>query len=119
MNLAECLCYATPIAAIGVIASILWLATEPKANYQLRYNAGQNLLISVALFAVGLVFSIGITVLNFIPFIGGVMAGFSGLIYWIILMGGMGLYGYLAYQAYHGNTIKLPYVCDIVDSAIK
>jgi uncharacterized membrane protein len=118
MNVAECLCY-VPIAAIGLIASVLWLASEPKSNYQIRFHAVQSLVLGGAFFAVAVVFSIGMMILGFIPFIGPILGMVSGLVFWVLSLAVGALYVYLAIQAFQRNTIKLPYVSDVVENLIK
>jgi len=56
-NIAAGLCY-LPICAINLIASILWIATEPKTNKLVRLHAFQSLFL-LAAYIVG---AIGIAV---------------------------------------------------------
>lgn len=67
-KLASILCY-TPILLISIVAPIVWLKTEPKANKQLRFHAIQGLAISLT--------AIGIGVLNGILM--GVLVSILGL----------------------------------------
>lgn len=118
MNLAECLCY-VPFAAVGLIVSILWLVTEPKSNYNIRYQSAQSLVISVAFIAAFVVLWVGTFMLALIPFLGAIFTGASGLIQFLLSCGFIGLSIYLAVQAYKRNTVKLPYVSGIVETLIK
>lgn len=52
-NIAAGLCY-IPVCAIGLIASILWIATEPKSSKFVRFHAFQSLFLLVTNLVVGI-----------------------------------------------------------------
>src|SRR5678816_3141713 len=56
---AAALCY-LPLCCcwLNIIASVLWLASEPKESRFLRFHALQGLLLAAVFFGVGLVFRI-------------------------------------------------------------
>ena len=116
-NVAECLCY-VPIPAIGLLAAILWLVTEPKGNQALRFQAVQSLVLAAVTVAASIAINIGIWILAFVPFIGPVLASLSGMVVGILGFALFGFYCYLAYQAYQRNTIRLPYVGDVADNLL-
>jgi uncharacterized membrane protein len=113
MNNAGLVCY-IPVCAINVIASIVFLATEPKSNTFLRFHAWQSLLLSAAYIVVAIVISVvqGVLASNaliqWLAFIPNVL--------WIVATIGymwksiaMGLY------AHKGGIDKLPVIGDIAD----
>ncbi len=109
---AALLCY-TPLAFINIGAGILWLATEPKENKQLRFHAIQGLMIVVAAVVLGVLNSVAssslIAVLGFSAF--RLMGLFSSLISLAFLA--TELYG--MYCVYQGHEFKLPYISEIAE----
>ncbi len=86
-NIAAGLCY-IPVCALNFIASILWIATEPKSSKFVRFHAFQSLFLA----AFGLVFGIalwifviigavvGATVSNVLGTIISAVVGLAGLV---------------------------------------
>ncbi len=126
-NVAAMLCYLPScLCCINLIASILWLATEPKTSRFVRFHALQGLLLWGANFVVSIVFRIlgaalgaGAAVtssgddISSIAFAGGNMViGLIGLainiVFFIIQIVGM-------IKANQGQMWKLPLIGDIAE----
>lgn len=115
-NVAGLLCY-LHICCIGLIASILWLVTEPKENKFLRFHSIQSLLLFGVMIIVWLIFWILGVGAAFSPS-GAAEAGASillilvqivvGLIFLVVIIIGM-------IKAYQGQMWKLPIIGDIAD----
>ncbi len=112
-SLAACLCY-LPIPLVGVIASIVWLVTEPKASLYVRFHAIQSLMVLGGLVAANIVISL-INFLNFIPIIGGVFSLLSGILLFAFVGVWFVLTIVLALKAKNGEMYKLPFIGDIAE----
>src|ERR1700676_4501326 len=66
-NIAATLCY-VPFLAVNLIAPAVWLVTEPKDNYFLRFHSAQAVVLTVGFLVVAV--ALGIT--TFIPFVGAI-----------------------------------------------
>lgn len=89
-NLAGALCY-----IVGFITGIIFLLIE-KENRFVRFHALQSIITFVAIFAVSIV-------LSFIPIIGWILS-------LLIAPVSFGLWLFLMWKAYKGETFKLPFV---------
>lgn len=111
-KLAGLLCY-VPFAFINVAFSVLWLATEPQTNRQLRFHAMQGLCLaavaiivtavtsglSAMLFAIGAWQMVqGLYTLEGLAFLAGAIVGII--------------------NAYHGVCYKLPYIGEFVEKRL-
>jgi uncharacterized membrane protein len=113
MNNAGLVCY-IPVCGINAIASIVFLATEPKSNTFLRFHAWQSLLLSAAYVVFGIVISI----------VQGLLAA-SPLIQWLAFIPNVlwivGTIGYIwksiamGLYAHKGGIDKLPIIGDLAD----
>lgn len=117
-NIAGLLCY-LHICCIGLVASILWLVTEPKENKFLRFHSIQSLLLLGVIFIVWVIFwflGVGVGLSGS----GAAEAGASillllvqmviGLIFLVVIIIGM-------IKAYQGQMWKLPVIGDIADKS--
>lgn len=108
-KLAGLLCY-VPFAFVNVAFSVLWLATEPQSNRELRFHAMQGLCLAGAALAVGMVISMlaalliplgawqvihGLYSLDTLAFIAAAIVGMV--------------------NAYNGKMYKLPYLGEFVE----
>lgn len=111
-NIAALLCY-LPVAFVNVGFSILWLATEPKANRIVRFHALQGLFLAGAALIVGMIISALSVVL--IP-LGAwqVLNGLYTLDSLVFLVGS--IVGMV--NAYNGIEYKLPYLGEIVEKQL-
>jgi len=102
-NIAGFLCY------LGWwITGIIFLIIE-KENQVVRFHAMQSILVFVALWILGILFSV---ILSFIPVVGwliGTLIWILTLILWILLM----------YKAYRGEMYKVPVVGNIAENLVK
>lgn len=111
-KLAGLLCY-VPVAFVNVAFSVLWLATEPQANRQLRFHAMQGLCLSAVAIIAGAVTS-------------GVSAMLITMGAWQMVQGLYTLEGlvFLAgaivgmVNAYNGVCYKLPYIGEFVEKRL-
>jgi uncharacterized membrane protein len=108
-NIAAMLAY-LPICCVGVISSVIWIATEPKENRLLRFHAMQSLFLSGAtiaaffilwvvqivagriFFAFGLVVllvELALSAVCLILFIMGCVKGYQGQMWKIPVIGDM------------------------------
>jgi uncharacterized membrane protein len=114
-NVAAGLCY-VPVCAINLIASILWIATEPKENKFVRLHAFQSLLLGVA----GIVFAIAMSIVfGIVGAIAGAtesgalvaIVGIISLVIWaafVIFMLAMIVMGLI--KAFGGQYWKMPII---------
>lgn len=118
IKIAAAACY-VPIMSIGLIASIAFLAIEPKEHTEIRFHAAQSLLYTVALIASS---TVGSVLMILLGVVAGVAAGMSdtlglimGLVYFlaflllmaVITLGGLGLF-VLAALAFMEKSPKVP-----------
>lgn len=108
-KLAGLLCY-VPFAFINVAFSVLWLATEPKENRELRFHAMQGLCLAGAALILGVVISGFSAVL--IPFGAWQMVHGLYTLETLAFLAGAVL-GMI--NAYNGKCYKLPYIGDFVE----
>ncbi|QQR57201.1 MAG: hypothetical protein IPG59_19790 [Candidatus Melainabacteria bacterium] len=105
-NKAAATCY---LPVLPVAPNVLWIMTEPARNKELRFHAYQGLGIFVIAFVLSMAGNI-IDMFSQIPVIGMVF----GLISWLLKFVAMVAYflvsGFLAYKAYEGEKIVLPYI---------
>lgn len=116
-NTAALLCY-LPVCAINLIASIIFLRTEPKANQFVRFHAMQSLVMSLGLIAGGFAVMVLTMVLGFIPLIGGMIAGVLNLA-WLLVIGvyiWKSITGMIA--AHKGEMTKIEYVGDFAEKKL-
>jgi uncharacterized membrane protein len=102
-NLAGTLAYAPFF--VGLVSSIVWVATEPKSNKFVRFHAFQSLAFFVASVAVSVVTSILGAFL-------GVLGGFLSMVV------GLGLFAVMIVcmvKAWKNEMFKLPVLGDFVE----
>ncbi len=105
-NKAAATCY---LPILPVAPNVLWLMTEPKKNKELRFHAYQGL----GIFIIALVLSMVANVVGMmagIPVIGVVFGIIDWLLHFIILVVFFLGNGFLAYKAYQGEKVVLPYL---------
>jgi len=113
-NIAALLCY-VPLAAINLIAPALWLVSEPKNNYFLRFHSAQALVLTLSYVGVAVVLFIGSTILHFIPLIGSLFGLLTGLV-GILVAGAFFLTSFfLMYAAFNNRLVKLPVIGALAD----
>jgi uncharacterized membrane protein len=115
-NVAGLLCY-LPICCINLIASIIWLASEPKENRFLRFHALQSLMligleiviwIVFAFLGVGMMFSPS----NAVGAAGSGLLSLVQIVIWLILLV---IHIVAMVKAYQGQFWKLPVIGDIAE----
>ena len=111
-KIAALLCYA-PIPFVCLIAPIVWLATEPKNNKQLRFHAVQALGIFVAALIFGVVNSVLTSVL--VGILGVGILWLVGPAQGLISLAFLGLMIYAMYQIWNDKPFKLPVLGDIAE----
>jgi uncharacterized membrane protein len=108
----------TYFPCIALLASILWLVTEPKSNTFLRFHALQSLIFGAALTVLFVVLAIGSTIIQAILLaVSGTLATIVGLIFTLVFVG-LGLATFGGYvlcmmKAYQGQMYKLPVVGEL------
>jgi len=110
-NVAAMLAY-LPICWISLVASIIWIASEPKENKFLRFHALQSLILTGALIAVYIVLWIFGAVAIRIFF------GFGLLVLLLevaVGVGGLVLFILGAVKGYQGQMWKLPIIGDMAE----
>jgi uncharacterized membrane protein len=118
-NVAAMLCY-LPVAGINLIASIAFLATEPKDNKLVRFHAIQ------ALFLLGSVIVLGSCLgvcAGLLPVVAAsvdddlALAGSIGTIVFSLLFafGALGTYALCMYQAHQSKIFRIPVIGQIAD----
>jgi uncharacterized membrane protein len=116
-NVAALLCY-TPLAAINIIAPIVWLKTEKKTNTVLRFHSMQALVLTGAYIAASIVLFVGGLILSVIP-VFGLFAAITHLISGCLTLGYLVVNIWMMVQAYKRRVIRLPMIADIADNLVK
>ncbi|MBX3074027.1 DUF4870 domain-containing protein [Candidatus Obscuribacterales bacterium] len=116
-NVAALICY-LPVPMFSLIAGIVWLMTEPKANLFVRFHAIQSLMLlgvlvvgNVAVYIVGL--------LSAIPVLGGIFAIISGLAWFGICAVWFIVSVVLMLKANQREMYKLPIIGDLAEQYAK
>jgi len=105
-NVAATLAYAPFF--IGLVFSIIWLASEPKSNRFVRFHAMQYLAFFIASVALSVITSV---VGAFLGFLGGLLS----------MVVGLGLFAVMIVcmvKAYKNEMFKLPVLGDLVESKL-
>ena len=125
-NVAALLCYMAWCCCIGIIASIIWLVTEPKENKFLRFHALQALFLvgvwigaEIVLGIVGFAIGAGTGMMR-----GGGMAPAGGLgiillwvaFHWFIRLIFFIIHVVAMIKAYGNQMWKLPVIGNLADS---
>jgi uncharacterized membrane protein len=111
-KVAGILCY-VPICLINVIASVVFLSTEPKSNTFVRFHAWQSIILAVATIAFGIVTTIVSAILGVIPVIGVLVGGLLSLLSFGVWVFYIGVSIWLIACASKGETKSLPYIGEI------
>lgn len=106
MNKAAATCY---LPFLPLAPNVLWLMTEPAKNKELRFHAYQGLGVLIIAFVLSMVAGV-IGWFAGIPVIGPVFAFIDWLLHFIILVVFFLGNGFLAYKAYQGEKVVLPYI---------
>jgi uncharacterized membrane protein len=117
-NVAGLLSYLLPVCCIGLVFSIIWLASEPKENRFLRFHALQSIAIAVLWLVVGVLF--WILAIAFVVGGPGGMAGAGGwglfgIIRFLVFLAFVGICVLGCVKAYQGEMWKLPIIGDIAE----
>ena len=91
---------------LGIFTGIAFLVLE-KENRFVRFHAAQSIVISIAMIALSIAFSILTGVLAFIPVLGWIAALLLSL---VIGFGSFVLWLYLMWQAFQGKEWEAPLV---------
>ncbi len=103
-------CYLNICLPIGLIYSIIVLVTD-KTNKLPRFHAFQSLLLTAALFILGIVLGIFFGIAAAATKSVALGFGFNSLFGLVVL----GLSIFLAIKAYQGDLLKLPVIGDLAD----
>jgi uncharacterized membrane protein len=123
-NVAGMLCYLPPcLCCINLIASILWMATEPKESRFLRVHAMQGLMLFGVNFIVWIIFfflGAGMSLGTSMATGGSGMAGAGTSLLLLMIRGIIGIVFLIVYiigavKAYQGQMWKLPVIGDIAE----
>ncbi|HXF39239.1 MAG TPA: DUF4870 domain-containing protein [Blastocatellia bacterium] len=115
-NVAALLSY-LPICCINLIASIIWLASEPKENRFLRFHALQSLLLIGLSIVVWIIFMFLGVGMMFSPSstVGAAGSGLLTLIQLVVWLILIILHILCMVKAYQGQLWKLPLIGDIAE----
>jgi uncharacterized membrane protein len=105
-NLAGLLSYA-PL--VGLVASLIWVCTEPKSNKFVRFHAIQSLALTVVGFAV----SVALGILGAVG-----LAAITGIVSTIISLGLLAACVICMVQAWNNQMFKLPLVGDFAANKV-
>ena len=108
-NVAGMLAY-TPF--IGWIISIVWLVLDPYRNDAfVKFNAMQELLLTVALVAISITFSIlGMIITAITSGFAFLVMGPLWLVFWLAVIG---YHFYLMYRAYNSQRPMIPFIGEL------
>jgi uncharacterized membrane protein len=98
-NIASALCY---IPFVGWIAAIVLFIVEK--NQEVRWNAVQSVLITLALWVLSFVLGVTIVLALLVP---------------ILMIAGLVLNLVLAVKSYQGGTVRLPVLANLADKVVK
>ncbi len=115
-NVAALLSY-LPICCINLIASIIWLASEPKENRFLRFHALQSLMLIGLSIVVWIIFMFLGVGMMFSPSstVGAAGSGLLTLIQLVVWLILIILHILCMVKAYQGQLWKLPLIGDIAE----
>ena len=115
-NVAALLSY-LPICCINLIASIIWLASEPKENRFLRFHALQSLMLIGLSIVVWIIFMFLGVGMMFSPSstVGAAGSGLLTLIQLVVWLILIILHILCMVKAYQGQMWKLPLIGDIAE----
>ena len=92
---------------IGIIASIIWLNTEPKENRALRFHSTQSLILCIS----GFILSAASTILHMIPLVGLLAGVVIGVVCVVMLV-----FDVIALiNTLQGKIYRIPIVADFAD----
>jgi uncharacterized membrane protein len=123
-NVAGMLCYLPPcLCCIDLIASIFWMATEPKESRFLRFHAMQGLMLFGVNFIVWIIFfflGAGMSIGTSVATGGSGLAGAGASLLLLVIRLVIGLIFLIVYiigavKAYQGQMWKLPVIGDIAE----
>lgn len=109
-NVGSMLCYLNVCLPIGLIYSIIVVVTD-KTNKQPRFHAFQSLLLTGALFVLGIGLGIVLGIFSAITRSAFIGFGFNSLFGLVITV----LWIFLAVKAYQSDMLKLPFIGDLAD----
>jgi len=111
-NVGAMLCY-LPICGVSLIYSIIVLVTD-KTNKFVRFHAFQSLLLTAAyivgIMAVAIVGGVLVAVTN-----SGILGLLVSLLYFVVIIGFIGLMIFGCIKAYQNSGFKLPIIGDMAD----
>jgi uncharacterized membrane protein len=123
-NIAGMLCYLPPcLCCVNLIASILWMATEPKESRFLRFHAMQGLMLFGVNFIVWIIFfflGAGMSIGTSMATGGSGVAGAGASLLLLAIRAVIGIIFLIVYiigavKAYQGQMWKLPVIGDIAE----
>jgi len=107
-NVAGALCY-----LFGWITGVLFLVLAPyNQNRNIKFHAFQSIFFNLAWIAVWIVLAIVGIALHAIPVLGALM---SGVLYFVLLIGGLITWIYLMFKTYNNEKIVLPIIGPIAE----
>jgi uncharacterized membrane protein len=111
------LCY-VPICAINLVASLVFLNSEPKENRFVRFHAMQSLVMMIAYMVVGIAVWTVSLILGFIPIVGTLISFLANLV-WLaasVLFIWQSVVGIIA--ASKGELKHIPYAGQIAEERL-
>jgi len=93
------------IAYLGGILSGIFLLMVEKDDRYVRFHAMQSTIVFLIVLVVHFAL-LGVPVIGWI-------------LYMPFIVGVVGLWGFLMFKAFHGETYKLPYIGDLADQQLK
>ncbi len=106
-NVAATLCY-VPFFAVNLIAPAVWLTSEPKDNYFLRFHSAQAVVMVVGYIGLAVVLWVS-TLIPFLGFVTGLLS--------LLLAGAFFITNFfLMYAAFKNRLVRLPVIGDVADS---
>ncbi|MFB6189529.1 MAG: DUF4870 domain-containing protein [Halapricum sp.] len=107
---------------LGIVTGVVFYVLEPDNEF-VRFHAAQSIAISAVFFVAGLVVAFLGTILSALFFsgsmggflVGGFLSLVLSLVWFVVLIAGFALWLYLMYQAYQGNTPRIPIAAGLAD----
>jgi uncharacterized membrane protein len=102
-NVAAALCY-----ALGILTGVLFLFLEPyNRNREIKFHAFQSIFFGASWLVAAILMSIIGTMVAFVPYVGWIVS----LVLWTLIpLGFLGIWGLLIYKAYNKEHWLLPVI---------
>jgi uncharacterized membrane protein len=111
-NIAAALSY-----LFGLISGIVFFAIESESRF-VKFHALQSMMVSVAVMAVYIGYSIVLLILGRLPFLGWLLALVGWLGFLLLMLAFVALWIFCMVKAFNGERFKLPYLGELAEQQV-